>query len=246
METESSRHAWMDWGFIGRPSLAAADSYQRTQARFQVMGALAGWPVVDFVSEVIPESSVTVTGSGFITPNAVAIGSVSQTVGAETYDSLTLTAVLGNNPYFLSRNLVVTPSGAPASAAVAVVYSVPVGKKAVLLTSIETESDYRWEALPDIEIDDHIEVSNAVGGSIDDLTPNPDGTWTSTNVDLIYVDVRAWDHDDETWGDAVTVTLAVGTAMAGLGSGLLMMTKRKRKRTRSRKRRKKFRKARIQ
>jgi hypothetical protein len=84
------------------------------------------------------------------------------------------------------------------------------GNGYVDIASIATEGVIL--SIPDIEVGDQIRYESTIGGSYtltvnDDLTFTisgdiPNGTYT--------VDMRAWDHTDETWGTVGTQTIVIG------------------------------------
>lgn len=70
----------------------------------------------------------------------------------------------------------------------------------VELTSINSESDFRITATPDLEIGDHLEARAVGGGAAPDgLTLNADATFEFIGAAEAF-DVRVWDPDDGTWG----------------------------------------------
>lgn len=80
----------------------------------------------------------------------------------------------------------------------------------VLLTSINSTSDYRITSTADLIVGDRIELLSATGGPITDITINPDATFTlvlgSTVSSFL---VRVWSITDQDWGGNGTQFIAV-------------------------------------
>ena len=82
----------------------------------------------------------------------------------------------------------------------------PAGRNFVDLTSINAASAYRITTSPDLAAGDQLEWGNVVGGSISDVTINPDATFDVAFAVTAF-DVRAWDASASEWGPWATQTV---------------------------------------
>jgi len=75
----------------------------------------------------------------------------------------------------------------------------PSGVSYVDLTTPDSTAENRITAVPDLEAGDQLEISNVVGGTINDVVVNANATFNCDEL-VTSFDVRCWDHDDATWG----------------------------------------------
>jgi hypothetical protein len=75
----------------------------------------------------------------------------------------------------------------------------PSGRSFVDLSTPNAEAANRITAVPDLAAGDQLEISSVVGGSIGDVTVNPDATFDCDELVTSFT-VRAWDEGDATWG----------------------------------------------
>lgn len=88
---------------------------------------------------------------------------------------------------------------------IAITIDAPAGRAYVDVVDPNPTADNRITAVADIETGDQLEIFGVVGGTIADVTVNPDATF-DCGEDVMSFQVRCWDAGDSTWGAAGTQT----------------------------------------
>lgn len=133
---------------------------------------------------------------------------IAQTVApGQTANLITCTTVFdpgapGNGPHLKYGAAIAAVINADLSEDTqAITVAVPAGRAYVNLETPNTTADNRITAIADLEAGDQLEISDVVGGSISDVTVNPDATFNCAES-VVSFSVRCWDADDQTWGAA--------------------------------------------
>jgi hypothetical protein len=99
----------------------------------------------------------------------------------------------------------------------------PTGQLYIDLASINTTSAYRITASPDLEIGDQLQARGVGGGAVPTgLNLYSDATFGfNVGETPAAFDVRAWDHDDATWGSWATQSVETNEAAGAIALGAI-------------------------
>lgn len=159
------------------------------------------------------QTGVVVTGTVFgASQGSSTIGflqgstTVNQTVTSWANTSITISVAFDftaptSSLKYGAATCIVTVSGNNGTLGITI--TPPDARSYVDLTSVSTSSAYRITATGGLVAGDQIEVVSVSGGSISDVTLNPDATWDAASG-VTSFDIRVWDSMDATWGPTAT------------------------------------------
>lgn len=131
---------------------------------------------------------------------------IAQSIDAQDVDTITFDAVFdaGGGPHlkYGAATLAVINDDDQEDT-IAITIDAPSGVSFIDLDEPNTTADNRITAAPDLEEGDQLEISNVVGGDIDDVTVNTDATF-ECEEGVTSFDVRVWDVSDATWSAIAT------------------------------------------
>lgn len=191
----------------------SASAYQSVALEMKV--AVSG-PTVTSFNGTTPThlGALPIVGTGLpteLTGSAGAtMGGTAQTLTCDTATSASIASLdVGNNRFATNLNFVVTDSAGNASANYSTQVMPRSGGTYVNLSAPLASSGVRITAIPDLDGTEQLEIYGVVGGTIDDLTFNADGTFSfADGVTGFYV--RA--HNSSVWGTPAFQTIVYASA----------------------------------
>lgn len=171
---------------------------------------------VDTDESITGTQTFTITGTGFEASQGAGHvraydpgGTLYQSLSINSWSDTSISATMsvGATPtgvrYGVGAIRVTNNSASQDS--LATTFTVPTGKNYVNLTSVEAEAANRITAVGDLAINDQIEWSNVVGGTVADVTINADATFV-VGAAVTSFDVRVHNVVDG-WGSLATQTI---------------------------------------